>query len=122
MDENEKLEKFVSGVQEAIKEFINIAFERADLLDLIANRSNFQYLNHFNPAAVFDADLNTLQVGKVFSLITDVQSSIDKLVKQGPRVTAKPNAASEGSIDRLEKVRSSIIFEILAQKTPLDYC
>ena len=103
-EEDQKLAKFVAGVSDAIREFVNIAFERAEIVDLIANQSNFKYLGNFNPDAVFDADLNSLQVGKVFSLVTNVQNSLDKLVKQGGTGAKMGQSVPNSSIDRLEKV------------------
>ena len=78
-DNEEKLKIFKLGVQEAIRELINISFERSDINDLIAQEPEFRQLQHFDATAVFSADMDSLQMGQVLSLISNLQCSVDNI-------------------------------------------
>ena len=101
-----KLQIFKDGMQEAIKEFINISFERADINDLITNDPKFQPLQYFDPAAVFKADMNSLQMGQVLSFMENLQASVDKIEQKIN--SAEPQ--DSGLINRMLKVGAIVVF------------
>ena len=96
-DTEEKLETFKNGIHDVIKEVIGVSFEKADLLELMANNPKFQPLQYYDPTAIFRSDMDSLQMGQVLSLIANVQNAVDKLVDQGPK--------SGELIPRLEQVK-----------------
>ena len=98
----EKLVLLKNGIHGALKSFISIAFEKADVNDLISNDPAFQHLQFFDPSAIFTADLDSLQVGKVLSMITNLQDTVTKLVEKSK---SSPSNLDERIIKRLEAVR-----------------
>ena len=100
-DTAEKLVLLKNGIHDALKNFVSIAFEKADVNDLISNEPAFQHLQFFDPSAIFTADMDSLQVGKVLSMITNLQDTVTKLVEK-PRPAA--SNIDEKIIKRLETV------------------
>ena len=100
-----KLELFKNGVQEAIREFISISFEKADINDLISGNPNFQQLQYFDPNAVFKSDLNSLQMGQMLSFMNDLQKSIAKLDEKISQVQ-EPDSEL---VNRLLKVKKGLL-------------
>ena len=99
---DEKLETFKNGMHDVIREIMGVAFEKADLLELIGNNPKFQPLQYYDPMAIFRSDMDSLQIGQVLSAIANIQNKVDKLVDNGPK--------SDELIPRLEKViRLSVI-------------
>ena len=89
------------GISVAVKEFISISFEKAEVNDLITNDPSFHHLQFFDPGAIFTADMDSLQIAKVMSMITNLQSTVDKLAK-------KPSGGSgltNQMVERFEKVK-----------------
>ena len=105
VDETKKLEFLKEGIVEAVKSFISITFERADVNDLISNHSDFKHLQHFDPAAIFNADVNALHTTKVLSMISNLQETVVKLVEKPSKAPALPQPL----INKLEKVKYEYI-------------
>ena len=93
-DTSEKLELFLDGIHDSIKEFVSIAFEKADINNLITDDEKFKFLQFFDPAAIFKADKNSLKTAQVMSILTDIQS----------KMSSKPAQASVKTLERMEKV------------------
>lgn len=94
-DEDQKLQLFLDGVHDSIKELVSISFERAEINDLITNKPEFQKLQFFDPSAIFNAESNALKTGQVMSILTDIQTKCNKSAFE----------PSKKVVDRLEKVR-----------------
>lgn len=99
-DQTEKLAILKSGITDCIKQFVSIAFERADVNDLISNDPNFQPLQYFDPSAIFTKDINSLQAAKVMSMITGVQESVQGLSEK----CALDTKRHQNILDNFEKV------------------
>ena len=98
----EKLDFLKDGISEAVKEFISIAFENAEINDLIANEPSFKHLEFFDPGAIFTADMDSLQVAKVMSMISNIQGKMDSLsTKMAP---SKQQSLDGKLVERIEKV------------------
>ena len=97
-DLGDKLEFLKDGLSAAVRELISIAFERAEVNDLVTNEPSFQHLQFFDPSSIFNADVDSLKVAQVMSLLTNLQSQVDKLVKQ------PASGVDETLVLRLEKV------------------
>ena len=109
LDTEEKLCLLKDGISDAVKELISIAFERAEVNDLISNESTFQHLQYFDPGAIFNADADSLQVAQVMSMISNLQETVTKLaVKQ-------PSGLEEKMVTRIEKVK--LVIEKLLLKS-----
>ena len=94
-DNKKKLKEFLRGIHDAIRELVSISFERADMLDLITNDPTFQYLMHYDPSAIFNADANSLKTAQVMSILTDIQAKVKK-----------PDTSTvQSTLDRVEQVR-----------------
>ena len=100
-DNSEKLELFLEGIHDSIREFVSIAFEKADINDLITNNEKFKFLQFFDPAAIFKADKNSLKTTQVMSILTDIQS----------KMSSKPAQAPIKMLERMEKVNYSQLFQ-----------
>ena len=116
-DDQIKLDLFKNGVTEGIKEFIGVAFEKADILDLIANHEEFQPLQFYNPAAVFDSNVDAMQKGQILSMLTNVQTSVEKMAKT-PASSNDPKlmARIEKALQAVDKKASEDQFKNLARK------
>ena len=99
---DEKLEFLKDGISEAVKEFISITFENAEVNDLIANEPAFKHLEFFDPGAIFTADMDSLQVAKVMSMISNMQEQITVIANKQPTVV-KSNLNGQIA-DRIENV------------------
>ena len=91
-NEDEKYKVFVQGVHDSVAEFISIAFEKAEIHELITNDERFKNLQFFDPSAIFKSDANSLKTAQVMSMLTDIQA------KLGQNTSTKIT-------ERLEKVR-----------------
>ena len=100
-DTAEKLDLLKKGIHEALKTFVSIAFEKAEVNDLISNDPAFQHLQFFDPTAIFTADMDKLQVAKVLSLISNLQETVTKLVEAPKSVGSN---LDEKIVKRLETV------------------
>ena len=106
-DLGEKLEFLKDGISEAVKEFISITFENAEVNDLIVNEPSFNHLEFFDPGAIFTADMDSLQVAKVMSMITNVQEQVTALANKN---TPSTNSNVDGALlSRIENVRNDIL-------------
>ena len=70
---------FKEGIHQAIKELVNISFEKADINDLISGNPKFQHLQYFDPGSIFKADMNSLQMGQVLSVMDNLQKSVNNI-------------------------------------------
>ena len=92
------------GITDTVHEFISICFERAEVNDLISNEPNFKHLQFYDPGAIFTADMDSLQVAKVMSMITNLNETVTKMAKkQGATLTNQ-------MVERFEKVRMDRLF------------
>ena len=94
-DKEKKLMEFLKGIHDAIRTFVSISFERAELNDLITNDPDFQHLLHFDPSAIFNADANSLKTAQVMSILTDIQAKVKKPSVENVQET----------LDRVDKVK-----------------
>ena len=90
-DDDEKYSTFVKGVHETIATLVSIAFEKADINDLVTNHEKFKKLQFFDPSAIFSAEANSLKIGQVLSILTDIQTKMSE-------------SAQSRVLTRLEKV------------------
>ena len=95
-DDDMKLEIFKNGMHDVIREVVGVAFEKADVLELIANNPKFQALQYYDPTAVFSKDADSLQMGQILSMMANLQNSVEAL--------AKTDDQSPQLVNRLEKV------------------
>ena len=99
------------GITETVKEFISIAFESAEINDLIVNEPSFKHLEFFDPGAIFTADMDSLQVAKVMSMISNLQ---DQMKTLSTKVTSTKQPPLNGQIvERIENVGFQPIYFIL---------
>ena len=112
-DETEKLTILKQGIADCIKQFVSIAFERADVNDLITNEPAFQHLQFFDPMAVFSKDMDSLQTGKVMSMISNLQKTVVSLSEKW----TVDNKNHQDIFDKFDKVkqRQSNSFEKLSR-------
>ena len=92
------MELLKDGISEAVQEFISVAFEKAEVNDLISNDPAFKHLQFYDPGAIFTADMDSLQIAKVMSMITNLQESVTNISKK--QTTSLTNSMAE----RFEKV------------------
>lgn len=106
-EENEemKLDILKKGLADCIKQFVSIAFEKADVNDLITNDPNFQHLQFFNPMAVFSKDMDSLQAGQVMSMISNLQETVLKLTEK----CSADTKANQDIFAKFEKVSCKLI-------------
>ena len=100
-DQAVKLELLKNGIADCIRQFVSIAFERADVNDLITNEPTFQSLQFFDPMAIFTKDLNSLQAGKVMSMITNLQDTVVTLTEK----CSVNNQTHQDILGKFEKVK-----------------
>ena len=98
VDDLEKLALLKQGICDAVKLFISISFEKAEVNDLITNHPDFQPLQFCNPMAMFSSESDTLQATKIFSVMTNLQETVVKLAAKND------SQKTDATIDRLEKV------------------
>ena len=89
------------GISQAVREFISIAFEKAEVNDLISNDPDFKHLQFYDPGAIFTADMDSLQIAKVMSMITNLQETVNTISKK--QTTSLTNTMAE----RFEKVNNN---------------
>ena len=77
-----KLEMLKDGISNTVREFISICFERAEVNDLISNEPIFKHLEFYDPGAIFTADMDSLQVAKVMSMISNLQDTVTTMSKK----------------------------------------
>ena len=99
-DEAEKLEILQAGLSKAISEFISIAFERAEVNDLISNQPEFKHLQFLDPDALFSAEKADINSAKIMNLISNLQDTVTTLLSKSDKKGEVPAQL----IDRLEKV------------------
>ena len=102
-DTAEKLTILKNGIHEAVKSFISLSFEKAEVNDLITNDPAFQHLQFFDQSAIFTSDLDTLQVARVLSMLTTIQSTLTGLTNKPIQTVSNPKT-DDKTISRLEKV------------------
>ena len=100
-DETVKLDLLKSGIADCIKQLVSIAFEKADVNDLISNDPAFQPLQFFDPMAIFTKDINSLQAGKVLSMISNLQDTVVTLSEK----YANEKNDHKDFLAKLEKVK-----------------
>ena len=105
----DKIDALKNGIQDCVRQFVSISFERAEVNDIIVNQPDFQYLQNYDPTAIFSADLNKVQVAKVMSAISNVQELVVKLTNKTP----SGPGVDDQLITRLEKV--IIIFRVFSE-------
>ena len=88
------------GLSKAIAEFISIAFERADVNDLISNQPEFKHLKFLDPDVLFSAEKADMNSAKIMSLISNLQDTVVNLLSKSDKTDTVPSQL----IDRLEKV------------------
>ena len=99
-DEDEKLELLQKGLTEAVERFVLIAFERADVNDLISNNPNFKHFQFVKPDNMFMAESDPIHSAKIMSMITNLQETVVTLLSKKDKNQTQNN----DQIDRLEKV------------------
>ena len=92
------------GISDAVKEFISIAFERAEVNDLIANDDAFKHLQFYDPGAIFTADMDSLQIAKVMSMISNLQETVTNISKK------QTSSLTNSMAERFEKVKLYAVF------------
>ena len=110
-DTAEKLVILKNGIQDSVKSLISLSFEKAEVNDLITNDPTFQHLQFFDPSAIFTSDLDTLQVAKVLSMLTTMQTTLTNLANKPSPPISNPKT-DEKSLARLEKVSFHLIEKI----------
>ena len=100
-DETVKLELLKNGIADCVKQFVSIAFEKADVNDLITNDPAFQPLQFFEPMAIFTKDLDSLQAAKVMSMISNLQETVGKLSEK----CSVDNQTHQDILGKFDKVR-----------------
>ena len=88
------------GLSKAITEFISIAFERAEVNDLISNQPDFKHLQFLDPDVMFSAEKADINSAKIMSLISNLQETVTTLLSKSDK---KANCSTQ-LIERLEKV------------------
>ena len=103
-DESEKLALLKQGIVNAVKQFVSIACEKAEVNDLIAENPDFKHLQFTDPAAMFKPDEDALNLAQILSSISNLQETVVNLVN-------KNNSPTEAFTARIEKVYPQIVFE-----------
>ena len=101
-DEAQKLSLLKAGIFDAVKKFISITFEKAEVNDLITNHAEFQHLQFFDPTAIFRQDLDSLQAAKVLSMIENLQKTVVDLSEKNSSVSV----ANQVLLAKMDKVQS----------------
>ena len=99
-DEGEKLVLLQEGLSKAITEFISIAFERAEVNDLISNQPEFKHLQFLDPDVIFSAEKADMNSAKIMSLISNLQETVTTLLSKSDKKTD----LADQLVNRLEKV------------------
>ena len=102
-DEKEKMDMLKVGLQDCVRQLIEVSFERAEVNDIIVNQPDFQYLKFYDPSAIFTADLDKVQTAKVMSSLTNLQDTVLKVAQKPTNSTA----LDEKLVKRLEKVSNN---------------
>ena len=111
-DEAKKLSILKSGIFDAVKKFISITFEKAEVNDLITNHAEFQHLQFFDPTAIFRQDLDSLQAAKVLSMIDNLQKTVVNLSEKNSSVSVA-NQVLLAKLDKVIKFICSRLSKIL---------
>ena len=103
-DEQEKLKLLKTGITDCIKQFISIAFERAEVNDLITNQPDFQHLQFFDPSAIFSAEASETQMGQMLSMMTNLQETVIRVTSKSDGNQAQAEKRQAELVNKLEKV------------------
>ena len=96
-DESEKLALLKQGITNAVKQFVSIACEKAEVNDLVSENPEFKHLQFVDPAAMFKPEEDALNLAQILSSISNLQEIVVSL-------SNKNNNPSEAFTARIEKV------------------
>ena len=105
-DHDEKLDLLQKGLSDAVEKFALIAFERADVNDLITNDPKFKHFQFIKPDNMFVTETDPIHSAKIMSMISNLQETVVTLLSKKDK-----NSVQNDQVERLEKVLFSTDYE-----------
>ena len=103
-DNAEKYTLLHEGLLDLLKRMCSIAFERAEVNDLITNDPDFKCFKFVNPENIFSVEVDPIHSAKIMSMISNLHDTVNGLVSKSDN-----NTESQNTVTRLEKVNTVFV-------------